>query len=123
MRCFGAAPPQLRLLHRNARERARLRRLSAGLKDLHDEVELQVRQSFQSMLEAEEEQRLQEQQVRIARRRLEIAQLLQEKGQADLAQLEQVREQFFRAQELLFRNQETYISRQAQLRRQMGYVE
>ncbi|MEE2659784.1 MAG: TolC family protein [Candidatus Latescibacterota bacterium] len=106
-----------------SRERARLRRLSAGLKDLHDEVELQVRQSFQSMLEAEEEQRLQEQQVRIARRRLEIAQLLQEKGQADLAQLEQVREQFFKAQELLFRNQETYISRQAQLRRQMGYVE
>jgi outer membrane protein TolC len=75
------------------------------------------------MLEAEEEARLQERFVRIARRRLEINQFLQEKGQADEAKLEAVRSAFFSAQDRLFSNQRTYITRQAQLRRLMGYVE
>jgi outer membrane protein TolC len=66
---------------------------------------------------------LQDQRVVIARRRLEISQLLRDKGQGNEVQLEQVREQFFSAQDNLFRNQETYIARQAQLRRLMGYLE
>lgn len=108
---------------REALEQAKLRRLQLQLRDLRAGVELRVRQAYQSMLEAEETQRLQEQRVRIARRRLEIGQLLQEKGQADEAKLEQIRDQFFDAQVTLFNNQATYISRQAQLRRLMGYVE
>ena len=108
---------------REGLERARLRRLQVQLRDLRAEVELTVRQAYQNMLEAEEQQRLQEQRVQIARRRYEINQLLQEKGQADEAKLEAVREQFFGAQTQLFRNQETVISRQATLRRLMGTIE
>ena len=74
------------------------------------------------MLEEQEKLSLQQQRVVIARRRLEISQLLRDKGQGNEAQLEQVRDQFFSAQENLFRNQETYIGRQAQLRRLMGYL-
>ena len=105
------------------REEAKLRQLMAELRDQRAGVELKVRQAYQSMLEAEEQQRIQEQQVVIARRRLQINQLLKEKGKADEAKLEQVRVQFFDAQDALFGNQATYISRQADLRRFMGYVE
>mgnify|MGYP006416078373 CR=1 FL=1 len=110
-------------LGREALERARLRRLQAQLRDLRAGVELQVRQAYQSMLEEQEKLGLQDQRVVIARRRLEISQLLRDKGQGNEVQLETVREQFFSAQDNLFRNQETYIARQAQLRRLMGYLE
>jgi len=106
-----------------AAESARLRQLMVGVLDLRAGVELQVRQAYQAMLEAEGEQRLQEQNVRIARRRLQINEALKDKGLADDSLLEQVRDQFFSAQESLFRNQSTYISRQASLRRLMGYIE
>ena len=111
-------------LGREGLERARLRGLQVQLRDLRAAAELGVRQAYQSMLEAEETQRLQEKSVVIARRRLEIKQQVQEKGgQVDEAVLENFRQQFFTAQEVLFQNQETYISRQAELRRLMGYVE
>ncbi len=84
---------------------------------------MQVRQAYQAMLEADEEQRIQKKRVTIARRRLEISQVLMDKGQADEAKVESVREQFFRDQASLFRNQETYITRQGNLRQLMGYVE
>ena len=111
-------------LGREGLERARLQGLQVQLRDLRASVELGVRQAYQSMLEAEETQRLQEKSVVIARRRLEIKQQVQEKGgQVDEAVLENFRQQFFTAQEVLFQNQETYISRQAELRRLMGFVE
>jgi outer membrane protein TolC len=110
-------------LGRQAAEQARLRQISVEVLDLRAGVELKVRQAYQSMLEAEGEQRLQEQNVRIARRRLQINEALKEKGLADDSLLEQVRDQFFSAQESLFRNQSTYISRQADLRKLMGYIE
>ena len=111
-------------LGREGLERARLRGLEEQSRDLRAAVELGVRQAWQSMLEAEETQRLQEKSVVIARRRLEIKQQVQEKGgQVDEAVLESFRQQFFAAQERLFQNQETYISRQAALRRLMGYTE
>lgn len=109
-------------LGREALEKARLRQLGLELRDLRAGAELQVRQAFQAMLEADEEQRLQAQRVDIARRRLEINQALKEKGLADEAKLEQVRTQFFSSQDALFRNQSTHINRQAELRRLMGYV-
>ena len=111
-------------LGREGLERARLRGLQEQVRDLAAAVELGVRQAYQSMLEAEETQRLQEKSVVIARRRLEIKQQVQEKGgQVDEAVLESFRQQFFSAQEVLFQNQETYLSRQAELRRLMGYIE
>ena len=110
-------------LGREARETAKLRQIMASLRDLRAGVDLRVRQAFQSMLEADEEQRIQEQRVAIARRRLEINQFLKDKGKADEAKLEQVRDQFFREQDRFFVNQATYINRQASLRRLMGYVE
>ena len=110
-------------LGREVAERARLRQLMVEVRDLRADVELKVRQAYQSLLEAQDQQRLQEQNVRIARRRLEINESLKEKGLADEAKLEQVREQFFSAQDALFDNQSTYISRQAALRRLMGYIE
>lgn len=110
-------------LGREGLQQARLRRLQAQLRDLRAGVELQVRQAYQSMLEASETLQLQEQRVVIARRRLEISQLLRDKGLGNEAQLEQVREQFFNAQSNLFNQQESYITRQASLRRLMGFVE
>ena len=67
--------------------------------------------------------RIQKKRVTIARRRLEISQVLMDKGQADEAKVESVREQVFRDQASLFKNQETYITRQGNLRQLMGYVE
>jgi outer membrane protein TolC len=110
-------------LGREGREKARLRQLQVNLSDLYAEVELNVRQAYQSMLEAEGRQRLQEERVKIFRRRLEINQILKDKGQADESLLENVRQQFFNEQDRLFQDQATYIRRIAALRRQMGYFE
>jgi outer membrane protein TolC len=110
-------------LGQRAREKARLRQEQMELGDLSAAVELSVRQAYQSMLEAQEQQRIQEKQVKIARRRLEINQTLKDKGQADESLLEQVRGQFFQAQDRLFQNQGSYIQRQATLRRLMGHFE
>ena len=110
-------------LGKRARERAKLQRLMEEIRDLRAGVDLKVRQAYQSMLEAEEQQRIQDKRVAIARRRLDINQYLKEKGQADEAKLEQVRDQFFREQDSLFNNQATYINRQTDLRRLMGFVE
>jgi outer membrane protein TolC len=108
---------------REAQEKARLRQLQVQMRDLRAETELRVRQAFQSLLEAEGQQGIQFRRVEIVRRRLEINQILKDKGQADESLLEQVRNQFFNEQDTFFRNQETYIRRQAALRRQIGYVE
>ena len=108
---------------REAREKAVLRQRQIALRDLNTSVELNVRQAYQSMLESQERQRIQEERVRIARRRLEINQILKEKGQADETLLENFRTQFFNEQDRLFLDQATYIRRIAALRRQIGYFE
>ena len=110
-------------LGRETREKARLRQLHTSLSDLRSSVELQVRQAYQSVLEAAGTQGIQEERVTIARRRLDINQILKDKGQADENLLENVRQQFFTEQERLFGDQTTYIKRIAALRRQMGYFE
>lgn len=110
-------------LGRRAREKARLRQVELQFHDARAAVELEVRQAYQAMLEAAQQQQIQQQRVAIARRRLEINQILKDKGQADESLLEQVRTQFFEAQTDLFANQETYIRRQAALRRLMGYMQ
>ena len=110
-------------LGRELRENARLRQLQMNLSDLHASVELQVRQAYQSVLEAEGRQRIQAEQVRIASRRLNITQILKDKGQVDETLLENFRTQFFNAQDRLFQDQANYIRRLAALRRQMGYFQ
>ncbi len=105
------------------REQARLERIMEEIRDLRAGVDLDVRQAFQSMLEAEVQQRIQEKRVFIARRRLDINQYLKDKGRADEAKLEQVRDQFFGEQDDLFDDRVNYINRQAELRRLMGFVE
>ncbi|MEE3258067.1 MAG: TolC family protein [Candidatus Latescibacterota bacterium] len=108
---------------RETSAKARLRQLEIGLRDLHAETELNVRQAYQQVLEAEGSQRIQTERVKIARRRLEINQILKDKGQVDENLLETFRNQFFDTQARLFQNQENFIRRIAQLRRQMGYFE
>ncbi|MEW6752352.1 MAG: TolC family protein [Candidatus Latescibacterota bacterium] len=110
-------------LGRESAERARLRNLTTGLQDLRSTVELQVRQAYQAVLEAEGRQRMQAKRAEIARRRLDINQILKDKGQADESLLETVRNQYFQEQDRLFQDQETYIRNIATLRRQMGYYE
>ena len=110
-------------LGRETREKARLRQLEINLRDLNAETELNVRQAYQQVLEAEGSQRIQAERVKIARRRLEINQILKDKGQVDENLLETFRNQFFDTQARLFQNQETFIRRIATLRRQMGYFE
>ena len=108
---------------RETAARARLRQLEIGLRDLYSETELNVRQAYQQVLEARGSQRIQAERVKIARRRLEINQILKDKGQVDENLLETFRNQFFNTQAQLFQNQENFIRRIAQLRRQMGYFE
>jgi outer membrane protein TolC len=108
---------------RELAERARVRQLTAALRDLEAATELQVRQAFQSVLEADGRQRIQMERARIAAKRLEVTQTLKDKGQVDETLLENFRQQFFDAQDQLFNYQATYIQRQADLRRQMGYFQ
>ncbi len=108
---------------RELAERARMRQLAAALRDLEAATELLVRQAFQSVLEADGRQRIQMERARIAAKRLEVTQTLKDKGQVDETLLENFRQQFFDAQDQLFNYQATYIQRQADLRRQMGYFE
>ena len=108
---------------RKAQEKARLRQLEISLRDLRAETELNVRQAYQQVLEAEGRQRIQAERVQIARRRLEINQILKEQGEVDENLLETFRNQFFAIQDQLFKNQETFIRRRAALRRQMGHFE
>jgi outer membrane protein TolC len=103
--------------------RARLRNLATGVADLRTSVELQVRQAYQAVLEADGRQRMQAKRADIARRRLDINQILKDKGQADESLLETVRNQYFQEQTRLFGDQEAYIKNIAALRRQMGYYE
>jgi outer membrane protein TolC len=110
-------------LGRERRERARLSQLKFGLEDRTAEVELQVRQAYQSMLQAEGQQEIQARRVEIARRRLNITQILSEKGQVNEVRIDQVRDQFFNDQNRLFDNQATFIRRQANLRRLMGFIQ
>jgi outer membrane protein TolC len=112
-----------RRLGREAAARARLRQFEVQLDDRRAALELQVRQAYQSMLQAERQQSIQSQRVYIARRRLEINQILKEKGQADESKFEQVRNDFFNTQNALFGNQANFIRRQANLRRLMGYLQ
>lgn len=111
-----------RLGHEDA-ARARLKSLAVGVQDLRSSVELDVRQAYQSVLEAEGQQSIQAQRAQIAKKRLDINQKLKDVGQADESLLEQVRDQYFQAQDRLFQDQQTYIKNIAALRRQMGYYE
>jgi outer membrane protein TolC len=110
-------------LGRRAREKARLRQLEIRLQDTRGALELQVRQAHQALGEALQQQELQAQRVTLTGRRLAIHQILKDKGQADESLLEQVRAQFFAAQDTLLNAQENAIHRQALLRRLMGYLE
>lgn len=110
-------------LGRRAREKARLRQLELRLQDARAALELQVRQAHQALGEALQQQELQRQRVALTGRRLAIHQILKEKGQADESLLEQVRAQYFTAQDTLLSAQENAIHRQAQLRRLMGHLE
>lgn len=110
-------------LGRRAKERARLRQFELRLQDARSARELQVRQAYQALAEAGEQERLQEQRVTLTRRRLAIHQILKEKGQADESLMEQVRAQFFAAQDSLLAAEENTLHQQAQLRRLMGYLE
>ena len=108
---------------RKMQEKARLRQLEISLRDLRAETELNVRQAYQQVLEAEGRQRIQAERVKIARRRLEINQILKEQGEVNENLLETFRNQFFATQDQFFKNQETFIRRIAALRRQMGHFE
>ncbi len=108
---------------RKVQEKARLRQLEIALRALRAETELNVRQAYQQVLEAEGRQRIQAERVKIARRRLEISQILKEQGDVNEHLLETFRNQFFAIQDQLFKNQETFIRRRAALRRQMGHFE
>ncbi len=110
-------------LGRRAREKARLRQLELKLQDTRATRELQVRQAYQALAEAQQQEQLQEQRVTLTRRRLAIHQILKDKGQADESLLEQVRTQFFAAQDTLLNAQERTVHQQAQLCRLMGRLE
>jgi len=110
-------------LGRRAREKARLRQLELKLEDAGETRRLQVLQSFQSLAEAQEQEKLQEQRVTLTRRRLAVHQILKDKGQADESLLEQVRAQFFAARDTLLSAQENTLHQQALLRRLTGSLE
>jgi len=101
---------------RRIQNRAFLQSLKAALTDAKDLIELRVRQSYRLLAEQQFQVQLAQENVQIERERFSIQEQLHEAGRSDDDALERFRENFFRAQDLLFVQQERLIERQEDLR-------
>ncbi|HPN93837.1 MAG TPA: TolC family protein [bacterium] len=84
------------------------------------EEEMEARKAHQTLVEAMERLKLQEDIVNVARQRLEITLKLREYGKAQDYQVDQRRNDFFSQQDKYFSEQENLIAAQENLRRIMG---
>ena len=103
------------------RERARLRRARHELRDSVDSVEGEIRQAYQTVLEARGQLEIQAETVTLSKARLETKQELQTLGRIQDNELELFRNQFFADQDAYFRQQIALIEAQEALRAAMRY--
>jgi outer membrane protein TolC len=82
--------------------------------------EMEARKAHQTLIEAMERLKLQEDIVNVARQRLEITLKLREYGKAQDYQVDQRRNDFFSQQDKYFSEQENLIAAQENIRRIMG---
>ena len=106
---------------RSIQLRAFLASVKAALADAKDQIELRVRQGYTLLLEQEYQVRLAQENVDIERARFSIQEQLRDVGRIDDDALERFRENFFRAQDSHFREQERLIERQENLRSAIRY--
>ena len=108
---------------RRIREEAKLESLRAALGDAKAIVEIRVRQSYQLLVEQKYRVELEQERVGIAKERFRIKEQLKEIGKITDDELETFRTQFFNSQDSLFREQESLIEGQEDLRVAMRYFE
>ncbi len=106
---------------RSIQLRAFLASLKAALADAKDQIELRVRQGYRLLLEQVYQVELARENLSIERDRLSIQEQLRDVGRIDDDALERFRENFFRAQDSHFREQERLIERQENLRIAIRY--
>jgi outer membrane protein TolC len=105
------------------RELARLERVRHELRGVIDQVEVEVRQAYQTVLERELETKIQKQRVEISKRRLKVQEVLKEEGRISDDALETFRNRFFADQDEFFRLQIALVESQESLRSAMRYFE
>ena len=98
---------------RQVRERALLNSFKAALEDQKDLIEMDVRQSYNFLAEQKLKVDLAQKDVDIESQRFIIQTELRDVGKIDDDALERFRENYFRAQDGLFREQEALIQQQA----------
>ena len=101
--------------------RARLNSFKAALEDEKDRIESEIRQRYNILVEQKFQVQLAQQNVDIESQRFMIQTQLRDVGTIDDDALERFRENFFRAQDALFHQQETLIRRQEELRKAIRF--
>ena len=107
------------------RERDRLKQAEARTQRAAELAELNVRQSYETLLDSAMGVQLQAQQVAVSKRLFDINNELRERLPARVPdyQFESFRNRFFQDQDLLFESQARFISVREELRAAMGYFE
>ena len=104
-------------------ELARLREARHELRDIIDQVELEVRKSYQSLLESRKQLQILDETVKISKKRLQVKERLKELDRIDDNELETFRERFFSDQDRYFVQQIVHVQRQEELRLLMRHFE
>jgi len=105
------------------REKAKLEEALHTLRDTVDNLELQVRKRYQSMLERRKEVDILRETVNISRKRLRVQERLKELGKISDNELETFRNRFFQDQDAYFTEQIRWIEAQEDLRFEMRFFE
>jgi len=108
---------------RYQRERARLEQFQHNLRDTTDQVEVDVRTAYQTILEQRKELDLRRETVDISKQRLDVQEKLKGLGEISDNQLETFRNQFFSDQDAYFDQQIRLIDAQESLRATMRFFE
>jgi len=106
---------------RRLKERALLRAAQHELRDTVDVVELEIRKTYQTMLEIREELSILEQTVEISKKRLKAKERLKELNRISDDELETFRDRFFHDQDAYFAKQIEHIASQEEIRSLMRY--
>ena len=106
---------------RQIQAKATLNGFRAALEDQKDRIELRVRQSYRFLAEQKYQVDMEQENVNIENQRFLIKAELRDVGKSTDDELETFRRSFFDAQDRLFRQQETMIERQEDLRLAIRY--
>lgn len=108
---------------RKIREYARLERARYDLRGMVEQVEVDVRQAYQTLLERKTELAIQAETVVISKQRLHVQEQLKDLGKISDDELETFRNRFFDDQDAYFRQQIAVMEAQERLRFAMRYFD